>query len=466
MNDAAMTVDPASFRDPHGRVVHLEGRVFRVLTASGAGAWQHAALAAAELAADGLMVRATELTDAPALSAIKAAFADAALVLEHEPLPLISYPAEWTAAMLADAGLLTLEIQRRLTHHGLSLQDATAYNIAFRDGQPVFIDAGSIVRPARLDIWYALGQFHRMFLYPLMLAQRGFTPGELFPAHMDGITPRHMARAFGRFGWLRPGRLFSVYLPAWLEGRKSSGSVRTESMNPTGNPAVQRAILSSNRRRLERLRRKLRPRGAWVGYRDSNTYTEESEQKKQTQVSAFVQGLNSAALLDLGANTGVYSRIMAKHGKVIAVDADHDALDAFYREARSDKLAGVDFVCTNLANPAPGIGFMNAERSPFLQRVKADGAVALALVHHLLVTAGLTLPQVAQLLASFAPHLLVEYVAPLDPMFRHLVSGRVDLWQALDEPAFVSAFADFGMKLCGRSVLSPTRTLMEFRNGG
>jgi hypothetical protein len=38
--------------------------------------------------------------------------------------------------MLADAGLLTLEIQRRLARKGLSLQDATAYNVAFIDGQP------------------------------------------------------------------------------------------------------------------------------------------------------------------------------------------------------------------------------------------------------------------------------------------------------------------------------------------
>src|SRR4029077_14233199 len=89
--------------------------------------------------------------------------------LEHELLRPITYPYCWTVSMLADAGIHTIDLQLRLLQSGHSLKDATAYNVQFRNGRPVFIDLSSIERPARLDIWIALGQFHQMFTFPLLL---------------------------------------------------------------------------------------------------------------------------------------------------------------------------------------------------------------------------------------------------------------------------------------------------------
>jgi len=454
--------DPASFRDPSGRVMHLGGRVFRALTPRGAAQWRLAADACAELVREGLLVDTRELAHPPA--DLRAAAPDAELFLEHEPVAPITWPAEWTAAMLADAGLLTLDIEQRLLARGLSLQDATAYNVAFRGARPVFLDAGSIVRPARLDIWYALGQFQRMFAYPLMLARRGFTPAVVFGSALDGVTPRRMARALGPLGWLNPGNLLRVYLPAWLEGASRGRAAVGTATSPTGNPEVQRAILRGQARRLRRLRDGLRPRGVWVDYRDDNSYDAQAEQAKQSAVAAFGATLRGARVLDLGANTGTYSRILAANGcRVLALDADHDALDLFYREAAGDRLSGVDFLHANLANPTPGIGYMNRERAPLLQRAHGDGAIALALVHHLLVTAGLTVAQVAELLCGLAPRLLVEYVAPIDPMFQRLVAGREDLWRGLDEDWFRRAFEANGMVTQTRvDLISGRRVLLQF----
>ncbi|MFX8840813.1 hypothetical protein ABTM78_20880, partial [Acinetobacter baumannii] len=53
----------------------------------------------------------------------------------------ISYPYEWCFSQLKDAALATLEIQTVAMDHGMSLKDASAYNIQFHEGRPTLIDS-------------------------------------------------------------------------------------------------------------------------------------------------------------------------------------------------------------------------------------------------------------------------------------------------------------------------------------
>src|SRR5918912_379965 len=69
-----------------------------------------------------------------------AATEDAACVIQPEVVPFISYPYEWCFGQLRDAALLTLDVQRRALRRGMSLKDASAYNVQFRmDCRPVLI---------------------------------------------------------------------------------------------------------------------------------------------------------------------------------------------------------------------------------------------------------------------------------------------------------------------------------------
>ena len=68
---------------------------------------------------------------------------DAAAVLRHEVVPFISYPYEWTFAMLKDAALLQLELLRGALEENLILKDSSPYNVQWRGAQPLFIDIGS-----------------------------------------------------------------------------------------------------------------------------------------------------------------------------------------------------------------------------------------------------------------------------------------------------------------------------------
>ena len=83
------------------------------------------------------------------------------------------------------------------------------------------------------------------------------------------------------------------------------------------------------------------------------------------------------------------------------------------------------------------------ENVSFLDRARGafDGVLMLAMLHHLLVTERIPLPEVRDLAFELTSDLLViEFVAPQDPMFLRLTRGRESLYQGLDRTAFEACF--------------------------
>src|ERR1051326_209078 len=113
----ASGLEPGSFRDPDSRVFTTDGRVLRLLSEQGLADWR-------ELSSTGL---GDELVGG------------VAGVLEHDVIPFVSYPYEWTFSMLRDAALLQLGLLRRALDQGLILKDSTPYNVQFRGSETVFL---------------------------------------------------------------------------------------------------------------------------------------------------------------------------------------------------------------------------------------------------------------------------------------------------------------------------------------
>ncbi|MBC7422272.1 MAG: hypothetical protein H7334_02335 [Ferruginibacter sp.] len=68
------------------------------------------------------LVRHTEVSDAGIQ------FTDKLIILPQQ-IPVIVYPYEWSFAMWQDAALLTLNIAKEAIEKGMSLKDATPFNI-------------------------------------------------------------------------------------------------------------------------------------------------------------------------------------------------------------------------------------------------------------------------------------------------------------------------------------------------
>src|SRR5689334_15847284 len=123
--------EPGSFRDRQARVFHHDGRVLRALSAPALRDWER--LAASRLfasrTADGTIVKSWRAADEAAL--MPALGNGWSGILEHDRIPFISYPYEWTFGMLRDAALLHLDLIQEAIAEGLILKDATPYNVQF-----------------------------------------------------------------------------------------------------------------------------------------------------------------------------------------------------------------------------------------------------------------------------------------------------------------------------------------------
>ncbi len=450
-----------SLRDPSGRLFELDGRLIRVVEADAAAdidpilAW----LAHARPFGRGRVVTSTRLDDSSAFELYRR-LRDAgdrmvppALVLEHEKIEIVSYPYEWAPAMLHAAGALTLELAEDALGHGFGLKDATPYNVLFEGPEPVFVDLLSFERRDANDpTWLACGQFMRSFILPLLLNSHfGMPVTQTLLARRDGPEPEEAYRV-GR-GWRGPltgGFLTTVTIPmllgrlvgsdpAWLYKRRMARSATEASF-------VLRALFGRLRRLLERTAPGRRS-SHWTGYReDSERGLPEYMEAKRAFVQRALETHSSRRVLDVGCNTGEFSRLAARTGaSVVAIDSDPQVVDELWREARERNEPILPLV-VDLARPTPGIGWLNQECPSFLERL--DGAIdcvlMLAIVHHLRVTEGIPLAEIVRLMASLTSDIaVIEFVDPRDPMFRRLARGREHLYVDYTRDTFERDCAEF-----------------------
>ena len=466
-----------SFRDPSGFVFQHQGRIFRAVDRTAATLIQ-------DLEAQGHLARwiqagllvGTRFVSDPALNReLDAAHPGYAAFLEHDRIAHITYPYEWSTTMLADAGRLTLRLQGELLKLGLALKDATAYNIQFVKGRPIFIDLTSIEKPARLDLWFALGQFNRMFLYPLLLTRHaGWDLRSYFLANLDGRSTLQAGQAFPFHKRWSPALILDVGLPFALEKKVKAGKasapkppVAERSGAPAGNPVAQEMTLRRLDKKIAALAESISPETVWGDYTQICSYDETAEASKKALVREFLQQARAAEVLDIGCNTGDYSRIAADCGaEVLATDFDIGAVEQMYRRLRKEPKAITPMV-VDIANPSPGIGYLNAERPAFLDRAKPDCVLALAVIHHLLVGANLPMEAIRDLFATLTrKHLVLEFVPTDDVMFRKLIEFRVNLFDAVTLDRCLAVFGETFTLVRQEPIQHSPRTLLWFEKRG
>jgi len=96
----------------------------------------------------------------------------------------------------------------------------------------------------------------------------------------------------------------------------------------------------------------------------------------------------------------------------------------------------------DLTRPTPASGWRNRECMSFLDRSNGafDMVFILALMHHIVVTERIPLEDLLALAAEISrEYLLIEFVAPQDPMFQRIVRGREALYSHLTQQRFEDA---------------------------
>ena len=395
-----------------------------------------------------------------------AASEGAAAVIRPERIGFISYPYEWCFSQLKEAALLTLELQSRALDAGMRLKDASAYNVQFSGGRPILIDTLSFERAPDTEAWPAYRQFCEHFLAPLaLMAHRDVRCGLMLREFIDGIPldlavsllPGRTRLNFGLLSHLRMHAGAQRRAARSVPGKgESTPSART--VSSTG----QRALLDSLRRTVSGLR--WEPSGHWAEYATTTSYSDAATVSKGEIVREMLSLAGGTSAWDVGANTGVYSAMAVEAGyDVVAWDQDAGSVEAHWRRVRGGAQPRVLPLVLDLANPSPSLGWGLAERRSFLDRGEPDVAMGLALVHHLAIGNNVPLPGVARLFARMAPHAIVEFVPKEDPMVRHLLSSRRDIFDSYTIDGFRAAFSSEFETVRETPVADSPRTLFLLR---
>jgi ribosomal protein L11 methylase PrmA len=450
----------SSFRDPSGFLFQRDGVLYRQVNRIYRDTFDRVIDSGlyAELVGASLIVPHDVAAVTPA------EHETASLVIRPEPLPFISYPYEWSHGQLRDAALATLDIEQRALKRGLSLKDASAYNIQFHHGRPLLIDTLSFEPYVEGEPWVAYRQFCQHFLAPLaLMSRRDIRLGQLLRVYIDGVPLDLAARLLPRRSRLNFGLLTHIYLHAASQQRFAGAEVRSA----RGARRVTRTGFLGLIDNLQRTIAGLHwtPGGtAWAAYGSMHNYTPAGIESKRRIVGDFLERSRPGSVWDLGANIGDFSRLASERGiPTVAFDVDPSAVEANYRRVREAGEENLLPLLTDLSNPSPAQGWHHAERLSLLERGPADAVMALALVHHLAIGNNVPLPQLASFFAALGRWLIVEFVPKTDSQVKRLMAAREDIFPDYTAAGFEAAFKPHFDLLASQPIADSERLLYLWR---
>ena len=425
----------ASFRDPSGFLFTRNGILYRQINR--AYAEDYARLMDSglyeKLVKANLLIPHVEVDQAPAEK--EAAFK----VVQPERAPFISYPYEWSFSQLKDAALATLSIHKRALKLGMSLKDASAYNIQFVRGKAMLIDTLSFEIYKEGEPWIAYKQFCQHFLAPLaLMSYRDIRLNQLLRIYIDGV-PLDLASALLPFRTkLNFGLLTHIHVHADSQKRYSNKVVE-----PRKGVMSQQAMIGLIES-LEAAIRKLSwtPAGTeWGAYYEATNYSDAAFEHKKQLVREWTAEKKPNLVWDLGGNTGIFSREAASSGAfTVSFDIDPAAVEQSFQVVKKNKEQNLLPLVLDLTNPSPAIGWDLTERDSFGQRGPADMALALAVIHHLAISNNVPLSQLAQFFAARAKGLIIEFVPKSDSQVKRLLASRKDIFPSYTKDGFEEAF--------------------------
>ena len=179
----------------------------------------------------------------------------------------------------------------------------------------------------------------------------------------------------------------------------------------------------------------------WGEYYQDTNYSAEAFEHKRQIVAEFLDRVRPKNVWDIGANTGIFSRIASQRGiPTISFDIDPVAVERNYLECRQKGEIDILPLLLDLTNPSPSIGWANQERASLTDRGPADMVLALALVHHLAISNNVPLARIVEFLAGICHRLIIEFVPKSDSQVQRLLATREDIFSQYEQAAFERDF--------------------------
>jgi len=419
--------DGGSFRDPSGFIFYENGNVFRSVNFSYKKNFDHLINSGLyeELVQKKLLVKhseAKEIENNP--SQYKK--------LLVEKIPFISYPYEWSFNQFKDAVLLTLKIQKISIQYGMTLKDATPYNIQFKNNKPIFIDTLSfeLIKEENY-VWRPYKQFCEMFLGPICLMKHvDHSINKLLINYINGIPLWLVNKLLP----IRSKFNLTVFSHIVLH------NLIKENLNSNSSKGVKKSTLSKTKHlniidQLEGYVSKLKApktNTEWAAYNEE-TLDEKEEYviDKEKTVLSFLKEEKYNTCWDVGSNDGFFSYLISKDNaeNLISFDIDWRCVDRNYLTCKEQKISNVFPLILDLSNPSPAIGWLNLERGSIFERFSSPDLICcFALMHHI-INSGIPFDNFIDFLTKSKKDVLVEYIPLSDPKCKIIFESRDEEFQ-------------------------------------
>lgn len=363
-------------------------------------------------------------------------------ILKPNQIPFISYPYEWCYSQLLDAAILTLEIQEMAIEYGMCLKDASAFNVQFYNGKPIFIDTLSFTLYQKGEPWIAYRQFCKHFLAPLALMRyRDVSLNRLLEIFIDGIPLNLASTYLPLHTFLNFSLITHIHIHARAERYFSNKKIISSKRKNSMSEIALRGLINNLKNSIKSLGK---PQSImeWTQYYQETNYSNQAFIAKKNYLKKIIHDINPKVVWDLGANTGVFSYIAAeKADLVVSFDVDPTCVEKNYQYCLKNRQTKVLPIVQDLTNPSSSVGWGSEERLSFSERGTADLVMALALIHHLVISNNIPILHIVSFFSLLCRYLVIEFIPKTDSQVKKLLMNREDIFLDYSREKFETAFS-------------------------
>jgi len=463
MKKDKIQIEESSFRDPSGQIFYKNNKVYRQINSIYTADFDlFAESGLKKVLEDKKYILKSKIVSLKSSEGIES-FKGVYKTLETEKIPFISYPYEWSFSQLQDAALLTLKIQEQALNFGMSLKDASAYNIQFYQGKPIFIDFLSFEKYKEGLPWIAYKQFCQHFLAPLaLMSYKDIRFNQFFKFNIDGIPLDFASKLLPKKTWFNFSLLTHIHLHSKTQAKYADKGEKVKKMKGTISKQILQQIIKGLENKISKLKWRIKET-QWGEYYTFTNYSKSSFNLKKQIINNYLKSFKSQinSVWDLGANTGEFSRIATDMNfNTISFDIDPLAVEKNYKQVKKTNEKNLLPLIFDATNPSPGIGWQNQERKSLISRGAADCILALALIHHLAITNNVPFKNIAEFMKQLtSKYLIIEFVPKDDSNAKKLLALREDIFKDYEKQIFEKIFESFFDILKINNIKGTKRTL-------
>lgn len=355
-------------------------------------------------------------------------------LLLPEQIHFQSYPYSWSYTQWRKAILAFIQINKIALKYDMILKDATPFNFYFKEGRAILLDTSSFIFFEHGAPWIAYKQFCCEFFSPLALMHyNGQIWSGMVKANLKGLPLSFVSKQLPLKSWCNLSCLLHIHMHA--KYANTNGNIDTEILKKSIHHKgfSKEKILSLLDMIFETIKKwqtAYEIDKHWQKYYESNIESPTYLNHKESIVEKWLSMIKPKTVIDLGANTGKFSFIAAKHVEnVIAIESNYNCVDTIEKNIDKEKIKNIVALQMDLSEPHPPLGILEKEYSSIFDRISNKNlspslVMGLAIIHHLCITNFLSFAQLAELFSKFnSKYLIVEFIPIEDSKVQLLIKN-------------------------------------------